>query len=138
MRVLIAVCLVLFSFPSLADGFHLVCEAKKGVGYRLDTMPDGKTLVDEWSEEGTFNSKWNFRYSGTGDLIQVDGKDSLMFYVNDSIIVTEYAQNGSAQSLWSYAINLVNMEAVASQVNVANVMGQSLKARSVSLSCSVQ
>ena len=52
MRVLIAVCLVLFSFPSSADGFHLVCEAKKGVGYRLDTMPDGKTLVDEWSERG--------------------------------------------------------------------------------------
>tara|TARA_B100001093_G_C26642652_1_gene933903 strand:- start:601 stop:987 length:387 start_codon:yes stop_codon:yes gene_type:complete len=128
----------LFAFPAVADGFHLVCEAKKGVGYRLDTMPDGKVLVDEWNEEGAFNSKWNFRYSGSGDLMQVDDKDSLMFYVNDSIIVTEYAQNGSAQSLWSYAINLVNMKAVASQVNVANVMGQSLKARSISLSCAVQ
>jgi hypothetical protein len=135
MKNLIFIFLLLFALPAFAQGFHLNCSAKKGVGYRHDAMNDGTILMDEWTDEGNFNSQWNFVYPGNGDIIKVDGKDSLMFVVNDTIIVTEYSQNGMAQSLWSYAINLTNMEAVASQVNASNVMGPSLKARSVSMSC---
>jgi hypothetical protein len=138
MRILTLVLSIFLVNPAFADGFHLNCKAKKGVGYRLDAMNDGSILMDEWSDEGSFNSDWNFVYPGTGDIIMVDGKESLLFYVNETIVATEYAQNGVSQSLWSYAINLKNMEAVASQVNASNVMGPSLKARTLSLNCSLR
>ena len=137
MRLFIFVISILFSASAVASPFHLNCKAKKGVGYRFGQETNGTVYIDEWSDEGSFSSEWNFVYQGSGDIILVDGKESLGFYVNDTIIVTEYAQNGMSQGMWSYAINLVNMEAVASQVNASNAYGHSLKARTVSLECSV-
>tara|TARA_B000000532_G_C18867515_1_gene406915 strand:- start:1554 stop:2177 length:624 start_codon:yes stop_codon:yes gene_type:complete len=120
-----------------AEPFQLGCKAKKGIGYRLDADNNGQILNEGFSQEGAFNSEWNFKYPGSGDMLIIDGKESIAFYVNDTLIAIEYAQNGMSQSLWSYAINLQNMEAVATQVNASNVMGPSLKGRTVSLSCNL-
>ena len=137
MRLFVFAITLLLSTSVLAAPFHLNCKAKKGIGYRYAQETDGAVYIDEWSEEGSFSSEWNFVYPGSGDIILVDGQESLGFYVNDTIVVTEYAQNGMSQGMWSYAINLVNIEAVAAQVNASNAFGHSLKARTVSLECSV-
>lgn len=123
---------------ALAQPFELQCKAKKGVGYRLDADANGVVLNEGWTDEGSFHSEWNFQYPGSGDVLFIDGKESLAFYVNDTLVAIEYAQNGMSQGLWSYAINLQNMEAVATQVNASNVMGPGIKGRTVSLSCSVR
>ena len=134
-RLLITIFVVCFSTSLSAEPFQLTCKAKKGVGYRLDGDGAGGILNEGWTDEGAFNSAWNFVYPGSGDKLIIDGKESLAFYVNDTLIAIEYAENGVSQSMWSYAINLRNMEAVASQVNASNVMGASIKGRTVSLSC---
>ena len=126
---------IIWAFSAHAEAFNLQCKSKKSVGYRLDADLNGKTLMDDWSDEGSFNSDWNFQYSGSGDAIIIDGEQHLAFLVNNTILAIEYAQNGMSQSLWSYAINLQNMEAVATQVNASNVMGPGIKGRTVSLSC---
>lgn len=126
---------IIWVFSAHAEPFNLHCKSKKGVGYRLDADLNGKILMDGWSEEGSFNSDWNFQYPGSGDMIIIDGVERLAFLVNNTIVAIEYAQNGMSQGLWSYAINLQNMEAVATQVNASNVMGPGIKGRAVSLSC---
>ena len=122
--ILISTCAYANKYP-----FSLTCKDKKTYGYR-----DDEGLTPSWSDE-KFNSSWSFSYSGKGDLIQLDKKKVPAFFVNDTVIVLEYASNGMSQSIWVYAINLKSSKVVASQVNAYNVMGAGVKARSVELSC---
>lgn len=135
--VLIVLLSVVWINSALAQPFELQCKAKKGVGYRLDADANGVVLNEGWTDEGSFDSAWSFKYPGSGDLLTIDGKGAFAFFVNDTVIAIEYAENGMAQSVWTYAINILNMEAVATQVNASNVLGPSLKGRTVSLSCHI-
>lgn len=109
--------------------FSFNCTDKRTYGFR-----DDAGMSPSWGDE-KFNSSWSFKYSGSGDFIEIDKKKVPAFFVNDTVIVLEYSTNGQSQSLWSYAINLKSSKIVGSQVNAYNVLGAGLKARSLELTC---
>ena len=109
--------------------FSFTCKDKRTYGFR-----DDEGMAPSWGDE-KFNSSWSFKYSGSGDLIQLEKKKVPAFFVNDTVVVLEYSTNGQSQSMWSYAINLKSSKIVGSQVNAYNVLGAGVKARSVQLTC---
>ena len=109
--------------------FSFTCQDKRTYGFR-----DDAGMAPSWGDE-KFNSSWSFKYSGSGDLIQLDKKKVPAFFVNDTVVVLEYSTNGQSQSMWSYAINLKSSKIVGSQVNAYNVLGAGVKARSLQLTC---
>ena len=117
-----------------APAFKFQCNDKKTVGYRMDKS-SGQVLSDKWGEE-SFGSTWNFEYDGVSKEVLIDGKPNFAFFGEDTVIILEYANNGIAQSLWTYAVQLKMDKVVASQVNAAEGMGRStIKSRVVELNC---
>ena len=128
---LISLIFLLISSQAFANKypFSFTCNDKKAYGFR-----DDAGMSPSWGDE-KFNSSWSFKYSGSGDLIQIDKKKVPAFFVNDTVVVLEYSTNGQSQSMWSYAINLKSSKIVGSQVNAYNVLGAGVKARSLQLTC---
>ena len=121
-----------FASTALAQIVNIQCESVKAIGYR-----ESRNIPDEWSDEGGFNTGWNFSYDVAKDIAFLDGKKVFSFPGNGTVIIIEYSANQQSQSLWSYALHLATKRVTASQVNVyeTNITGEGLKSRSVQLSC---
>ena len=117
------------SFSAMAEAINLTCSDARTYGYRFDAG-----LPEEWGEE-KFNSTWIIKYDGKSETALIDGKEVLALPGSGTVILIDYTFNAQSQSRWSYAIHLSSRKVSASQVNVYDMMGAGVKARSVQFKC---
>ena len=117
--------------PAIANAspIDLTCNDKKVYGFREDSP-----MAAKWAGD-SFGSSWRIQYDGFSDQALIDGKPVMAIKGNNTAILIEYSANSTSQSLWTYAIHLGDKNVAASQVNVYDLMGAGLKARTVEFSC---